>query len=216
MPDAYFWEYKLEAEMLCLGERVKKGTFRPTLLTIPSTQATGAVRAASGREDLWALGFLEDAYLRHPQIERFVYAPRDKATDISKLPLEMEILRDARARVFVRSVNDAPPFQTLDIQLGAFRARGFGAARLTLNARPVSLARKMGELKSRLLEKEASLLGITQIAKPLYGYMFQPNPRGDEYALTGRYLRALLEKSLVCGYEFILNVRGECAEPRAA
>lgn len=207
MNGAHFWEYKLEAATLCLGERAKKATFRPTLLTIPSTQATGAVRAGTGRDDLWAIGFLEDEYARQPLIERVVYAPRDKATDISKLPLEVQILRNVKARFFVRSMEDAPPFQKLDFVLGAFRARGMGDATLTLHPRPVSLEIKTGELKSRLLESERALVGIETIYKPLYGYMFQPSAPRDEYSLTGRYVRALLEKSLVKGYAFLLNAR---------
>ncbi len=209
MQEPHFWEYKLEAETLCLGERVKKATFRPTLLTIPSTQATGAVRAAAQRADLWAIGYLDDEYARQPLIERMVYAPRDKQTDISKLPLEVQLLRDVRARMFVRSMDDTPPFQTLDLALGAFRARGIGNATLTLNPRPVSLEIKTGELKSRLLESECALVGIETIYKPLYGYMFQPNPRGEMYSLSGRYVRALLEKSLVKGCAFLIKPRDD-------
>lgn len=201
-----FWEYQLaECEMLCLGERIKKATLRPTLLTIPSTQATGAIRAATRRADLWAIGFLDDDYLRHPQIERVVFAPRDKGTDISKLPLEVEFLRDVQARLFVRAPGIAPPFEHLEIGLGAFRAKGFGHARLTFT-RSVKLETKAGTLKSRLPENEKALLGITVVQKPLYGYLFKPNPQTDDgYTLSGKYVRALLEKSLVTGYSFMLD-----------
>ncbi len=207
MDAARFWEYKLEAETLCLGERVKKATFRPTILTIPSTQATGAIRAATQRADLWAIGFLDDAYLRNPLIERKVYAPRDKGTDVSKLPLELELLRDVRARVFVSAIGDVPPFQRLDITLGAFRSVGLGRATLTLNGRPVSMEKAEGELKSRIPEEDGALVGIEQVMKPLYGYLFKPNAPTDEYSLSGHYVRALLEKSLVRAYAFIVNPR---------
>ncbi len=209
MDAARFWEYKLEAETLCLGERVKKATFRPTLLTLPSTQATGALRAATQRDDLWAIGFLEDDYARQPLIERVVYAPRDKGTDISKLPLEVQILRDVRARVFVRAEGNSAPFQQLKIALGAFRSKGLGNATLVLNPRPVALDKATGELKSRLPESDRELLGIETVFKPLYGYLFAPNAPSGEYSLSGRYVRALLEKSLVKGYAFILNPRKE-------
>lgn len=209
MAEPRFWEYKLQAELLCLGERIKKATFRPTLLTIPSTQATGAVRAATQREDLWAIGFLEEEYLKQPTIERSVFAPRDKWTDISKLPLEVEILRDVRARIFVRALGDEPPFREQDIALGAFRSKGFGQAHLTLNGRQVSTELVRGELKSRLPEDEASLVGITEVIKPLYGYLFRPDPKGEEYSISGRYVRALLERSIVTGYAFIINPRKE-------
>ena len=207
MPSARFWEYRLEAETLCLGERVKKATFRPTLLTIPSTQATGAVRAAADRADLWAIGYLDYDYLRNPLVERVVYAPRDKGTDISKLPLEAEVLRDVRARMFVRAEGDRPPFQRLNIALGAFRSKGIGRATLTLNGHEVSHTLEEGELKSRLPEEDRALVGIEVVFKPLYGYLFKPNAPGEEYSLSGRYVRALLEKSLVRGYAFIVNPR---------
>jgi hypothetical protein len=202
-----FWEYKLTAEMLCLGERIKKATFRPTLLTIPSTQATGAIRAATQREDLWAIGCLDDDYLRNPLIERKVYAPRDKGTDVSKLPLEMELLRDVRGRLFVRAAGDTPPFPRLNIALGAFRSVGIGRAALTLNGRPVSMEMAEGELKSRIPEEDGALIGIEQVMKPLYGYLFKPTAPTDEYSLSGHYVRALLEKSIVKAYAFIVNPR---------
>ena len=40
-----FLEYKLRSDMLCLGERTKKGTFKPTITTIPYSQITGAIKA---------------------------------------------------------------------------------------------------------------------------------------------------------------------------
>ncbi len=207
MPSVRFWEYKLEAETLCLGERVKKATFRPTLLTIPSTQATGAIRAATDRADLWAIGYLEEDYLRQPLVERVVYAPRDKGTDISKLPLEVQVLRDVRARMFVRAEGDQPPFQRLNLTLGAFRSKGIGRASLLLNGHEVSLKVEEGELKSRIPEQDLAMVGIETVMKPIYGYLFKPNPPGDEYSLSGRYVRALFEKSLVKGYAFIINPR---------
>ena len=138
-----------------------------------------------------------------------VFEPRDKGTDISKLPLEIEALRDVRARLFVRAGGESPPFRDLDILLGAFRSKGFGRARLSLNGRAVSQEPATGELKSRVPEDEAHLLGITAIGKPLYGYLFRPNPTLEEFSIGGRYVRALLEKSVVTGYAFIVNPRKE-------
>jgi hypothetical protein len=206
MDASRFWEYKLTAEMLCLGERIKKATFRPTLLTIPSTQATGAIRAATRHDNLWAIGYLDEIERHRRDIERVVFAPRDKGTDISKLPLAVEILRDVQAHLFVRAQAEAPPFQHLDITLGAFRMKGVGQAKLDYT-REVKLETRTGVLKSRLPESEKEQLGITAVQKPLYGYLFKPNPpTGDEYSLSGKYVRALLEKSLVTGYTFMLDV----------
>lgn len=202
---AEFWEYKLEAEMLCLGERIKKGTLRPTVLTVPSTQITGAIRAVTSDDSVWAIGYLEDDYLSQPKIERQVYAPRDQATGVSKIPLMAEVLRDVHARVFVRAPGDKPPFDSLDIVLGAFRSRGLGRATLTYCHHEPDMDVVEGRLRSRLPEDKRGFIGVEEVIKPLYGYLFRPDPDPHNYALGGSYVRALLEDSVVRGYAFIVK-----------
>ncbi|MEW6006743.1 MAG: hypothetical protein AB1595_01110 [bacterium] len=41
-----FYEYAFSSEMLCIGERMKKGTFRPCVKTIPFSTIVGALKDA--------------------------------------------------------------------------------------------------------------------------------------------------------------------------
>jgi hypothetical protein len=207
MPE--FWEYWLELKddnqpaLLCLGERIKKGTLRPTITTIPSTQISGAIREVTGDLAVWAIGYLEDY-----DKELMIYAPRFRDTDVSKIPLSVQILRNVRGRVFVAK-NGYELAKTLDISLGAFRTKGFGRCVLTRVERQVDTRIVEGELRSRLPERECERIGIngdSDVIKPIYGYLFRPNnPPNPIYSNRGKYERALFEGSRVRAYSFIVR-----------
>jgi hypothetical protein len=203
---ARFWEYKLKAEILCLGERVKKATFRPSVRTIPSTQISGALRAVLGRE-VWAIGYFDEDYLKAPKVRHMVHAPRDVATGVSKIPLIVEVLEDVRGRVFIEAWAEEPEaeHQRIELVLGAFRSKGLGHCTLCYSPRPVDTDVRQGKLLSRLLEEEKEKVGIEEVIKPLYGYLFKPDPDPAQYAIGGHYVRALLEGSIVRGYAFIVR-----------
>lgn len=204
---AKFWEYKLKAEMLCLGERVKKATFRPSVRTIPSTQISGALRHTLGRDEVWAIGYFDEDYLKAPKIRHMVYAPRDVATGVSKIPLIAEVLEDVRGRVFIEAWAEEPEakYQRIKLVLGAFRSKGLGRCTLCYSPRPVDMTLRQGELLSRLPEEDRAKVGIEEVIKPLYGYLFKPDPDPARYAIGGHYVRALLEGSIVRGYAFIVR-----------
>jgi hypothetical protein len=203
---ARFWEYKLKAEILCLGERVKKATFRPSVRTIPSTQISGALRAVLGRE-VWAIGYFDEDYLKAPKVRHIVHAPRDVATGVSKIPLIVEVLADVRGRVFVEAWAEEPEVehQRIELVLGAFRSKGLGRCSLCYSPRPVDMGDRQGELLSRLPEEDKGRIGIKEVIKPLYGYLFKPDSDPAQYAIGGHYVRALLEGSIVRGYAFIVR-----------
>lgn len=206
-----FWEYKLktvddgESRMLCLGER-SKGTFLPSAHTIPSTQISGALRDALGIQDIWAIGYLEEY---EPVF--FTYGPQDLVRGVSKIPLTIEGLTRVTGRVFI-AADCGPLDSTITIALGGFRSKGFGKCVLNHNGRAPDMNIVEGVLRSRLPETEKKRIGIAGdgVIKPIYGYLFKPdtspNPRRP-YSIRGQYHRALLEGSIVRGYEFILERR---------
>lgn len=199
MDTGRFWEYELTADLLCLGERIKKGTFRPSLKTVPSTQISGALNYRLGRRDIWAIGYLETS-----EVEYCIQAPRDHTTGVSKLPLTIEVLRAVRGKVYIENWNAAPPTD-IHLALGALRSKGFGQTKLRYK-RPIEPGWKVGRLLSRLPESEAEKAGIRQIIRPTYGYLYLP--RRDDvgvYSISGTYVRALLEGSIVEGFDFIVK-----------
>lgn len=77
---AEFWQYELIArEPLCIGERIKKGTFRPCLTrAIPFSAIVGALRPVLGLgydKELIAAGYITG----YERIEYLVIAPNDSA-----------------------------------------------------------------------------------------------------------------------------------------
>ena len=95
-----FIKYILISDMLCMGERIKKGTFRPTIRTIPYSQITGALKAIFGNKEIHAVGHLvKDG--KHNKVDYLTYSPRDRGLEMSKLPLTVEFLTDVLGNVYV-------------------------------------------------------------------------------------------------------------------
>lgn len=198
-----FWQYDLInlGEPLCLGERVNKGTYRGTLDTcIPYSQISGAL-AAKFNQPYHAVGILHRS-----EMERFSFALQDVARGVAKLTLDVAAISKVKASVYVwsdPSAQDELPVQFV-VRLGALRSKGFGLCRLS-NKRAVAESDQvnvMGELRTRIPEKELGHFAIEPQA-PLYGYLFEPNAN----RLSGRYVRALVEASIVRGPKFLVRER---------
>lgn len=205
------WEYKLEADTLCLGERNKKGTYRASIdRCIPYSQITGALRAqygGGGHEfDLHAVGRLDNDFGR----KTVVQGVRDRALDRSTLPIEAEILVGVSGRVYIpiNAYTQHLPDLIEGLPLGAFRSRGVGRCRLTKCRGGAALEIKEdaippGRLTVRLPDDPAvlGLFGVQEVLMPVYGYLFRP----DEQHVSGQYVRALFEGSLVRGPKVLLQ-----------
>lgn len=198
-----FWQYDLTnlGEPLCLGERVKKGTYRGTIDTcIPYSQISGAL-TAKFTTPYHAVGILHSS-----EMESFSFALQDVARGVAKLTLDVSAISKVRASVYVwndPATQDALPNQ-FDVRIGALRSKGFGLCRLS-NKRAVLDADQdlvFGELRTRIPETELERFAIESSA-PLYGYLFEPSTD----RLSGRYVRALVEASLVRGPKFLVRER---------
>ena len=198
-----FWRYTLVAEedsVVCLGERVKKGTYRATITDcIPYSQITGA---------LWATldgNFHAVGVITHGEVTWHTFSLRDVARGVAKVPLEVEGLVGLEGVVYIyRDGSEAverlrPEFS---ITLGGLRSRGWGRCRLK-DRREVSESEcelQKGELVTHIPERFLSIFGIRPI-RPRYGYLFVP----DAKRLSGTYERALFRGSLVEGPRFLLK-----------
>jgi hypothetical protein len=202
-----FWVYSLTAHALCLGERTKRGTYRASLdVSIPYSQITGALRAAYGggghEFDLHAVGRLKSF-----QREHVMRGVRDRILGVSTLPLEAEVLTNVEGKVYV-AVNDYTMNLPVKISLsvGAFRSQGLGECLLERHRDrdPLEIREiRRGELAVRLPADEETLqvFGVEAVEMPVWGYLFRP----DEYHVSGEYVRALFEGSVVQGPAFLLR-----------
>ena len=214
MADILFREFELMPPsdgpaLIAIGERIKKGTYRPCITTIPYSTVTGALRQRYGRDDIHAVGFFEG------QIERMriEHSAHDGAIDASDLPLATEVLVNPKGKIYVLVKNDSVDLSQLfdsdrpiPILLGALKSKGLGRCQLKMSGekriRSPHLDKRLGMLRTRIPEEVAPLFGIenSDVLKPVYGYLFKPTSMTD-----GVYVRSLFEGSVVQGYHFLLR-----------
>lgn len=199
-----FISYDLTSEMLCLGERIKKGTFRPTIETIPYSQITGALKAKFGKDkDIHAVGYL----IKPLNKDYLVYSPANRVGNLSKIPLIVEYLRDIRGKIYIMKNSDTEDTlknqEGFTIRMGALKSKGFGECKL-FNKQLVNNSKpKPGILNTRIPKECSDRFGIRNVINPVYGYLFKPTSE-----TSGVYVLSLFEGSEVVGPEFLLE-RGE-------
>jgi hypothetical protein len=194
MQEAVFVRYRLTADAVCIGERIQRGAFRPTLTTIPFSTIVGALwRRFGGEYDQWVAAGVMRSY-RGPHA--LVSAPNDRMTGVAKIPLVAEVLTDVRGCVFIRQTqaSDRLPDE-FELALGALRSKGLGRCRLHRTKALTAPPCREGELATRIPENRLADFAIQPIA-PVYCYLWEPHP--DPRKLTaGRYVLSLREGSRV-------------------
>lgn len=197
-------EFRLTSEALCLGERIKKGTFRPTVTTIPYSQITGALRTFFGGRNIHAVGCI-DIFSK----EYLTYSPKNYVTGFSKLPITVELLVDVKGRVYVLKNEDSNNFpDAIQIFMGALRTRGLGCCHLTkIQEIEIDLSNResrkkhldVGLLNTRIPLEHLDKFAI-QSRKPVYGYLFKPTSM-----TSGMYVLSLFEESEVYAPKVLLG-----------
>ena len=207
-----FWEYEVSAETLLIGERIKKGTFRPVVpmsengyRPLPYSTAVGALREYLGLSfdaPVHATG-----YITKGTEESLVIAPRDNVTGVAKLPITIQYLSGVKGKLFIlvdERTNKLP--EEFDLVMGGMRYKGFGLCRLTRQGRPMDPESAQGKLLTRIPEKALGNFGIEMKAGHYgpyrWGYLFKPTSETG-----GVYVKALFEGSEVKAYKFLLEVK---------
>lgn len=206
-----FLKLRLSSQAVAIGERVKKGTFRPCVETLPTSTLMGCFKEYFGLDDAVAIGFFDSRKYRK---ETFTYAPFDSAIGTAKLPLTLEYLapregyREITGEVYVAAtMQTRAVFADSDRQhtvaLGALRSKGFGECLLHFESE-VQPGRKVGYLRGNLRETDAAAFGIDlsrDLVCPRYGYLFRP----DSYRIGGQYERALFTGTILDGPDFLIG-----------
>lgn len=192
--EAYF-------ETLIIGERFKRGVYRPCIETIPSSTVAGFFRENLGIPNLTGVGLIDSGSYERKWI---VVSLFDEALHGVSMPVETEYLAprdgEVRAHLYVSwddSLNHLKTIKRLPVVMGAWRYKGFGRGVLSFvelyepEIRPI-------ELKTRLTEKAAKVLGVRRVLAPVYGYLFDSTGPA-----TGRWVRSLFEGSILEGPDFL-------------
>ena len=194
-----FIEYRLSSEILYLGERTKAEIFKPCVKTLPFSQISGALNAKFGSDNFKAVGYLtgDSGY---NNIEYMTYAPRDKITGVSKLPLQAEFLSNVSGRIFVlRNGLDLP--DVFKMTIGGLKSKGFGNCSLKMIGVLNADKAVRGILNVRIPIDETTSFNIRNVIKPVYGYLFNKMPN----TFTGNYVLSFFEGSEVVAPEFLLK-----------
>ncbi len=203
-----FLVYEVTASALYLGERAKGNVFKPCLRTIPYSAITGALNRLfqDGRktEEIKAVGFLVQR-VGCNRLEVLTYSPQNRGQRVSKIPLQVEYLADARGHVVVVANDTTSGLpERFEITLGGMRSHGFGWAGMKFLERRRGGEPRLGRLRVRLPEDETGSFGILRVEAPVYGYLFKPT-QGSH---TGVYVRSLFEGSRVVASELLLEPGG--------
>ncbi len=196
-----FLSYDIIAELLILGER-PKGVFRPSVRTIPYSQVTGALRYYLNNNQLHAAGF----FTKEPKIELMIFSPREEVSNISKIPMFIEVLKHPVGKVVISnygSVESLPSEFT--ISLGGMKSKGYGRCRL-FNKNEIKIEESKGKLKTRIPISILPRFGITfkEKSKILYGYL----PISQGFDNPPVYEKSIFEGSEVNGPN-VLIIEGE-------
>lgn len=206
------YQFDFWSDMFSICERIKKGTFRPCVKTIPCSTITGALISHLEetidqlRGNIYATGFLEKDYLERIEENRrfIVYSLRDSVCGPAKIPITMEYLINARGKVYI-FIEESYEYllkPEFNLRIGAMKSKGFGECRL-FNRKKINLSEiKEGILRTRIYDDNdfKKIFKIEEI-NPVYGYLFKPTSITD-----GFYARSLFEGSRVKAYEFLVEV----------
>ncbi|SRR5581483_1751463 len=206
-----FFHLRLTTRAIAIGERVKKGTFRPCVDNLPSSTLIGCLREHFGLTQAVAIGIFRPGSYRK---ETLTYAPFDACLRTAKVPLTLEYLvpaageREVQADVYVVSTPEASRvFKTSPgywvISLGGMRSKGLGESLLKY-IEETKPKRRTGTLLAHMRESDAPALGIDleqDLIRPRYGYLFRPG----SCRIGGQYERALFTGTILTGPDFLIG-----------
>lgn len=200
-----FLHYKLEADTLCLGERIRGAIFRPCLKVLTYTSLVGALKARFPQpyRKLHAVGrFISNGPNTNLR-EIMTFSPRDRGCELSVVPLAIEYLANVHAEVFILKNDFTIRFpSSFTLHLGAMKSKGFGQCTMKrIGEREFSRPRQ-GLLAVRLPDDANihSEIQIRRVISPIFGYLFQPASGG-----TGSYIRSIFEGTRVVADPVLLQ-----------
>lgn len=212
------------ADCLYLGERIKKGTFKPAIsprgrrykqrnilsdtLPVPYSTITGALRALLGeKDDIHAIGKMTEF-----QVEYLSIAPYDNALNAAKLPITIEYLSDVIGEIYVKKTDNLPPLQFLEagFVMGGMKSKGFGTCKVkSITEYEPTIIKQEGRFLSRIYYDNEIMehFGIRNenITKVYWGYLFR---KTSEF--NGYYQKSIFEQSTIKNsYDFLVEVKND-------
>jgi hypothetical protein len=220
-----FFKLTFTSDLLYIGERIKKGTFKPSvspitskykrvggaddILPISYSTITGAVKSVLGEEkNIHAIGKIMKYKRGYMAV-----APYDVALNTSKLPITIEYLTDVEGEVYIKKTNDVSSPDVLkkilkrEFYMGGLKSKGFGKCKI-ISAIEIESKRVMEKsiFLSRIYYEDDILkqfgLRKENIIKPYFGYLFRKTS-----SFEGYYQKSIFEGTIIeGGYNFLVEV----------
>jgi hypothetical protein len=199
-----FIKYRLEADTLCFGERIRGALFRPCSKVFRYTSLVGALKSWFGGDGpIHAVARFVQELPDVNKTETLSFAPQDRGRAISTVPLEIEYLSDVRAEVFVLKNDFTTTWpKEFTLSMGAMKSKGFGRCRFAYLEEIGYSQPQKGTLGVRIPEDDdvKMAFGVRNVLVPVYGYLFRPTS-----PTSGVYVRSLFEGTELVGFEPILQ-----------
>lgn len=159
-----FRKFSFSSELLILGERFKKGQYRPVITTIPYSQITGALQAkfgngkyTEGARQIHACGlfiFKDESEFRENHIKILTYSPRNRSIETSIIPIYTEYLQDVEGEVYLKENEDVKEILShkgeISFWMGGLKSKGFGKCKMNFKGIDPCVDSREGELNTRL------------------------------------------------------------------
>lgn len=159
-----FLKFGFSSELLILGERFKKGQYRPVITTIPYSQITGALQAKFGNSkdagksrQIHACGhflYKDEDEFKENHIKMLTYSPRNRSTDTSIIPIYTEYLHRVKGEVYLKENEDVNEILSqkgeISFWMGGLKSKGFGECKLNNKEIVPRADSREGKLNTRL------------------------------------------------------------------
>jgi hypothetical protein len=157
-------KFGFSSDLLILGERFKKGQYRPVITTIPYSQITGALQAKFGNsknagksKQIHACGhflFKDETEFRENHIKTLTYSPRNRSIETSIIPIYTEYLYNVEGEVYLKENEDVKEIWSqkgeISFWMGGLKSKGFGECKLNFKGTDPCADSREGELNTRL------------------------------------------------------------------
>lgn len=156
-------KFGFSSDLLILGERFKKGQYRPVITTIPYSQITGALQAKFGNsknagksKQIHACGhfpFTDETEFRENHIKTLTYSPRNRSIETSIIPIYTEYLYNVEGEVYLKENEDVKEMSQkgeISFWMGGLKSKGFGKCKLNFKGIDACVDSREGELNTRL------------------------------------------------------------------
>jgi hypothetical protein len=159
-----FLKFNFNSDLLILGERFKKGQYRPVITTIPYSQITGALQAKFGNSknagksrQIHACGhflFKDETEFIENHINTLAYSPRNRSIETSIIPIYTEYLYNVEGEVYLKENEDVKGILSqkgeISFWMGGLKSKGFGKCKLNFKGIDPCADSREGELNTRL------------------------------------------------------------------